>query len=184
MSKNYEKEYFNWLCSFICDEEYDTLNRQKSYSKLLWHIFARPFVAILDRDQHRALDGADLRIRFCKEHGYPDDIASIISNGIDCSIFEMMLALALRCEETIMDDADYGNRTGQWFWLMIVNLGLGAMSNEKYDEQTADYILERFINREYSPYGEGGLFVVHNPMRDMREVEIWYQMCWYLTENF
>ena len=33
-----------------------------------------------------------------------------------CSVLEMMIALAIRCEEHIMDDPDVGNRTGQWFW--------------------------------------------------------------------
>lgn len=83
-----------------------------------------------------------------------------------------------------MCDDSFGNRTGEWFWTMLVNLGLGHMSNAHYDEAEVDYILERFVNREYSPQGEGGLFVVKNPQSDMRKVEIWYQMCWYLTENF
>ena len=37
--------------------------------------------------------------------------------------------------------------------------------------------------REYSYYGEGGLFTVHNPKFDMRETEIWYQFMWYLNEK-
>ena len=39
----------------------------------------------------------------------------------------MMIALAIRCEEHIMDDPDAGDRTGQWFWSMLVSLGLGSM---------------------------------------------------------
>ena len=184
MMSDYEKEYFEWLCNFVCDEEYDSINQMRSYSKLFEHLHMRPFVATLDRDEHRISDGLELRMRFCQEMGYFPEIQGQITNGRPCSIFEMMLALALRCEETIMDDDDYGNRTGQWFWIMLVNLGLGHMSNQDYDEASADYILERFVNREYNPYGEGGLFVVHNPRQDMRTVEIWYQMCWYLSENF
>lgn len=184
MTNEYEKEYFDWLCNFVCDEEYDTINQQKSYSLLLEHLHSRPFVAIIERDEHRISDGLTLRKRFCDECGYPESVLQAVTDGHTCSIFELMLALAIRCEESIMTDESFGNRTGQWFWFMVVNLGLGHMSNADYDEASVDYILERFVNREYSPFGEGGLFTVKEPRQDMREVEIWYQMCWYLTENF
>ena len=36
------------------------------------------------------------------------------------------------------------------------------------------------MNRTYSPDGDGGLFTVRNCDRDLRNVEIWIQMCWYL----
>lgn len=184
MDNQYEKEYFDWLCSFVCDDEYDQINQSKSYSYLLEHLYARPFIAVVPRDTHRIYDGVKLRSRFCTDHGYSEDMLADTMDGQSCSIFEMMLALSLRCEDTIMCDDSFGNRTGEWFWTMLVNLGLGHMSNAHYDETEVDYILERFVNREYSPQGEGGLFVVKNPQSDMRKVEIWYQMCWYLTENF
>ena len=94
----------------------------------------------------------------------------------------MMIALAIRCEEHIMDDPDIGNRTGQWFWNMIVNLGLGSMTDAKFDENYTNMVIERFLNREYERNGDGGLFTVKHSRRDLRTVEIWYQMCWYLDE--
>lgn len=53
---------------------------------------------------------------------------------------EMIIALAIRLEEHIMDDPDIGNRTGQWFWDMIVSLGLGS-------EGLID-VIRRFLNRD------------------------------------
>lgn len=78
-----------------------------------------------------------------------------------------------------MDDPDVGDRTGQWFWSMLVSLGLGSMDDRKYSRSAVDGVLERFLNREYDPNGEGGLFTVDNG-RDMRRTEIWYQMNYYL----
>lgn len=46
----------------------------------------------------------------------------------------MMIALAQRCEESIMDDPEAGNRTGVWFWAMISNLSLDCMSDDDFDE--------------------------------------------------
>ena len=96
-----------------------------------------------------------------------------------CSVLEMMIALALRCD-AFMDDPEIGERTSQWFWDMIINLGLGYMIDEKYDEYVVDEIIRRFLDRDYEPDGKGGLFRIKRCMYDLREVEIWYQLCWYL----
>lgn len=82
-----------------------------------------------------------------------------------------------------MDDPDIGNRTGQWFWNMIVNLGLGSMNDTKFNKIHAKEIIQKFMDREYRRNGEGGLFTVKHCRTDLRSVEIWYQMCWYLDEN-
>jgi len=94
----------------------------------------------------------------------------------------MMAALAFRCEEQIMSDAEYGDRTGEWFWAMIESLGLTGMDDEHFNKQFADDVVDRFLDRNYSRNGEGGLFTVQNPRRDMRSTEIWYQMCFYLND--
>ena len=93
----------------------------------------------------------------------------------------MMTALAIRCEENIMDDTRYGDRTTQWFWGMINNLGLGSMWGDNYDKVYVDQVLQTFLNRDYAPNGKGGLFTIRNCDRDLRDVEIWYQLNWYLN---
>jgi hypothetical protein len=92
----------------------------------------------------------------------------------------MMVALAIRCEETIMDDALLGDRTGQWFWGMIHNLDLNCMTDNRFDRDYVDDCVARLLNREYDPDGRGGLFTVRNCPHDMRDVEIWCQLSWYL----
>ena len=64
---------------------------------------------------------------------------------------------------------------------MITSLGLGSMLDERYDRRYVDYIINRFLNREYKPNGEGGLFTIRNTKRDMRTVEIWYQLNEYIN---
>jgi hypothetical protein len=92
----------------------------------------------------------------------------------------MMVALAIRCEETIMDDTMLGDRTGQWFWGMIHNLGLSPMTESKFDEEYVNYVISRLLNREYEPDGKGGLFTVKHCCHDLRTIEIWGQLSWYL----
>ena len=95
----------------------------------------------------------------------------------------MILALAIRCEETIMDNPDYGDRTGQWFWGMLSNLGLARMTDDVFNEKIAIARIYDFMERRYEPDGRGGLFYIRNCPEDLRNVEIWTQLCWYL-DNF
>jgi len=166
--------YFDWMYKIVSDEQF---SEQFSYKKLFRRLHDTDFVYSIPKDENRAEDGKDLRRRF----GFAVQIVGAERNlQGPCSVLEMMIALAVRCEETIMDDPSYGDRTGQWFWGMIVSLGLGAMDDSRYDEDRVDYILDKFLDREYEPNGKGGLFTIKNCETDMRDVEIWIQMLWYL----
>ena len=63
---------------------------------------------------------------------------------------------------------------------MINNLGLGDMIDSRFDEFYVEETIDIFLNREYQSNGKGGLFTIKNCDYDLREVEIWYQLCWYL----
>jgi hypothetical protein len=131
-------------------------------------------------DANRYEDGIDLRYRF----GYSENIdGTLIADYLDdrpCSVLEMLIALAIRLEEHIMNDPAIGDRTGQWFWNMVANLGLGGMDDAKFDRGYVENIIQRFLNRDYERNGKGGLFTVEHCKEDLRNVEIWYQACWYL----
>ena len=167
-------EYFEFLLELIDAKRF---SRQVSYRKLLMRLHDTEFTWFVPYDDNRADDGIQLRRRFALLR---DDISLSSYISGPCSVLEMMVALAVRCEETIMDDALMGNRTGQWFWGMIHNLGLSPMSDSKFDKRTVDKIIQCFLNREYEPNGKGGLFTVKKYERDMRTVEIWCQLNWYL----
>lgn len=169
-----ENEYFEWLADIVC---HDRFAEGISYKKLLTHLHRREFTYTMKQDKNRAEDGIKLRRRFFLSSGLDDD-----SEYLDgpCSVFEMMIALAIRCEETIMDDPRFGDRTGHWFWSMVVNLGLGGMTDDNYDRKAVDKAIDILLSRSYEPNGEGGLFKIRNCKQDLRKVEIWHQLCWYL----
>ena len=174
---NINKMYFEWLFDFVCARRY---RPPISYRKLLSDLHYRDFTYTISRDENRACDGIDLRYRFMKSCWKRSDRDVLRALDRPCSVLEMMVALALRCEETIMDDPLKGDRTGQWFWGMINSMGLGTMIDDEFDQDYVEYVVDRFLNREYSPDGHGGLFVIKNCDRDLRNVEIWNQLCWYL----
>lgn len=162
-------EYFEWMYHMMCDGRYPD---DISYRKLFGLLHSTEFIYSIPRDSNRAEDGIDLRYRF--DH----DVADIFRDE-PCSVLEMMVALAIRCE-ALMDNPKIGDRTSQWFWGMITNLGLGSMTDKRFDKYVAEEHINRFLYREYDPDGKGGLFVVRNCDRDLRDVEIWHQMCWHL----
>lgn len=173
-----EKLYFKWLCDKVIDKE-----SPLKYTKLMKHLWEAPFMPLMSMDENRANDGLDLRWEFGRELNISQEQIEEDLNyrpEPECRIIEMMIALAIRCEETIMTDDRYGNRTGEWFWNMIVSLGLGTMNDTRYDRKYVNIIIDNFNNREYKKDGEGGLFTIRGIRKDMRNVEIWYQMCWYL----
>lgn len=171
-------DYRDWLYNIVAGK---VRSKLVTYRKLLDALYGVEFEPILKDDVNREQDGISLRWRYICERGkrsIADRVMECI--GGPCSILEMMVALALRCEETIMEDPLVGNRTSQWFWNMVTSLGLGAMSNNCFDEERVYDILQKFNRREYSPDGRGGLFVVRNTSEDLRDVDIWSQLCWYL----
>lgn len=168
MAKN---RYFEWMFGLICGR------RQQCYRRLLSLLHDIEFTYSIPLDRNRAQDGIDLRRRFEYERRQPRG-----ESDKPCSVLEMMIALSIRCEEHIMDDPDIGNRTSQWFWEMINNIGLEDMTDEGFDEDFVRYKIDILLNREYEPNGEGGLFVVEDCDYDLRTIEIWYQMCWHLND--
>ena len=169
-------EYFEWLYALVCDNRY---SKSISYRKLLRYLFDVEFVYTIRRDRNREQDGLCLRDRFVDDKGYEPHMSQYIDGS--CSILEMIVALANRCEETIMDDPAIGDRRGQWFWGMIKSLGLGDMYDTLFDEEYVEDTIVRFLNRDYEPDGRGGLFTVKNAYRDMRDIEIWSQMQDYIN---
>lgn len=173
---NLINEYFEWMYQLIYDNR---ICRRAPYGLLLRSLYDKDFSYTIALDGNRAEDGVNLRYRFGYEHNYPDAMIAAYLDDRPCSVLEMLIALALRCEKHIMD-SDEGDRTGQWFWDMIENLGLLSMNNYNFNKNHVDRRIDIFLNREYERDGKGGLFTVEHPRRDLRCVEIWYQMCWYL----
>lgn len=148
------------------------------YDRLLSYLFSVDYQYVIHRDINRAYDGLGLRIRFGNECGNPSFDDMLLDKP--CSVLEMMVALAIRMEEDLMNSFLYGDRVGQWFWNMLKSLGLNTMTNREFDRDRVDYILETFMSQNYMPDGKGGLFWIRDCDCDMRELEIWVQMCRYV----
>jgi hypothetical protein len=168
------KEYFEWMYDLVCDGRFA---EAITYRRLFELLHRTEFVYFVPHDENRADDGISLRYHYCVSHEC-EDLEQYLDGP--CSILEMMVALAIR-EEHIMSDPDRGDRTAQWFWTMISSLGLSGMTDYNFDKEFVNDSIAKFLNREYSPDGKGGLFTVRKWKRDARTAEIWHQLLAYLN---
>lgn len=172
-----EYEYLEWLVGMSVD----LCSEYGSYKSLFEYLYSREFYSDVGNDCNRAEDGLELRLRFAEQSEYTyHDIYLYLTSS--CRILEMMVALACRCEEHIMGDPEIGDRTGVWLMTMLDSLGIIELTDENWDESAAKNAIDIFLAHKYKRNGDGGLFRLESQKEDLRTVEIWYQMCWYLDE--
>lgn len=177
-SDQIRNEYFDWLYDYVCKGR---AHKDISYRRLFIFLHDVEFTYIIENDYNRACDGICLRRRFA--HTKHEDDYDIILDILDgpCSVLEMLIALSVRCEESIMDDPRYGDRVKQWFWSMLKSMGINMMTDDNYDRVFVERTIATFLNRHYEPNGRGGLFYIPDCKEDLRNYEIWIQMSWYLN---
>lgn len=177
-----KEKYFNWLFRTVYKYDSGDLEDNFSFVKLAMELFDIQFQVSYPMDENRISDGIYLRYEFGIDKGYDDRIITCCLDDVPCSVFEVMVGLAKRCESQIMSDSEYGDRTSQWYNEMVVSLGLGGMYNMNFDVKRVHEVCNKMMNHEYEPNGKGGLFTVRHPDRDMRNLELWAQMCDHLNE--
>lgn len=167
-----EYPYFQWLCDIV---------RMSDSNMLLEYLYNTPYIPYFKMDENRAGDGEELRTSYIL-NVQPENKDAFLRDMKykQCNMLEMLIGLATRMENTAEDPA-YGNRTKQWFWDMVVTMGLGEMVDSEFDPLWVSAVIERFLENKYTPSGKGGLFYVKENKRDMRKLDIWMQANIYLN---
>jgi len=178
--------YFLWLYNLIGDQ-------RRSYKKLSSILHKKIFRWFIRNDDNRCQDGLYLRHLYIEENDLDESHleVSYFLKG-DCTIFELMIALARRLNDLTYDLDSHENRTSKWFLELLRNLRLARFSDDfstykDFDgvsDAEINEILEVLIDRTYGSNGRGSLFPVSVTKSDMSKTEIWYQMMAYLEENY
>lgn len=172
------KLYFKWLLDFVCDA-----HQKMDYDIVLWDLFEKDFIWLIEYDENLSIYGLDLRDQFLESNETYRKMYDIYGGfEKNCSILEMMVALSILIEDKIMTNYQE-NRTGIWFWEMMDSLGLTIYDNMSYDDGEVDEILEKFLYRKYEKNGAGGLFTVKSGCKNMKLLDIWMQMNAFLIEK-
>lgn len=142
--------------------------------EFLWDkLYSMEYTWIIPKDENRAADGITLRYRYNGD--------GFVEINAPCNVLEMLVALAIRCEDELMGDLLKGDKTSKWFWMFLEHLDLDLMTNKDFDEYFVEVMVNNFMCNHYSADGKGGLFWIPGIKMDMRKTEIWYQMIWFMN---
>ena len=164
-----EKAYHDWLLDVIAIDSPPAENHNEltdSIIEMMWNI---PFRPLMELDENRISDVYNIR-----------DIYGWDYVSKEPSVLEILVTMAINCEDEIMTNDEYGNRTYIWFWSMYDNLGLDQVESL---EEAEDIIFD-FMDRSYDSQGHGSIFYTRYHNRDFRELDLWWQMQMWLTENY
>lgn len=174
------ESYLNWLRTIGGADNNEFHNSYNILFKVMHEI---PFNVIIERDNNRLSDAKKLRDDF------KDDTCYAIYDCIDempVTFLEVVISLALRMEFIISSSEDI-DETSKWVWVLLNNLNLIWYDDTTWDdnkEMEVYYICQRVINREYESNGQGGFFPLEDSKDDQRNVELWYQLNYFLNEKF
>ena len=182
--KDVQRSYFKWLCKSVKAEH--------KYSMLLDKLRRTDYIWTIERDINRAEDGITLRYNYAVAAGiYDTESQKKVEEYLSgpCSLLEFLVALSIRIERDIMYDVNEEDQTSRWFAEMLDNLGLRKYDDKHYDENQVDYILNRFMSRNYGEDGVGNVFLSNENMAKkggplFREKEIAAQMDEYFLPKF
>lgn len=175
MSAPLDELYLRWLYGRVSKKRPQP---PRTWWKLFRYLYTQEFVWFVPNDDNRVEDGRELRDEFLQ--GRELELNEREWMLLGCSVLEMLIGLSRRLA------FEGGGEPAGWFWLLMHNLTLDGMDDERFDlmdPTIVDDIVQRLVWRQYNWDGKGGLFPLQFPNRDQREVEIWYQMQAWLLEN-
>ena len=176
-----DHDYHEWLIELVSPAE----GLIRGYDLLLDFLDDSIFYAVVANDENRAYDGLDLRLDYCDEYGLDYSVFDGIRD--ECTVFEMMVALAKRMEDEILGDPDLENRTYLWFQYMVEGLELPKMDDGHFDLAYCEDIIWHFLNRK-KRFGKNILLFKYHSTKNLEiqnpnSIEIWYQMHAFIREN-
>lgn len=169
MSDALDERYLEWLYDLVGPQDDNV-----SHYKLMMKLLSTEFVMLVPNDDNRCADGIALRKEFMRSGRMIRPSRQWMAMG--CSVLEMLIGVARHLSFSAEGEV------GEWFWILIDNLGLTRFNDHRMHDARVDEILERLVWRNYSYDGNGGLFPLKQPHEDQRDVELWFQMESYILE--
>ena len=183
MYNDISQDYFEWLMELAGLKDYGGF----SYWLLSKDLHSIDFTWSIELDENRNADGKSLREDYFYDCDFPSEEFDEILYRENASVLEVLVALARRMDFEMSDPDDPTDKTADFFFEMLENLGLDQYDDENYydlgGESEVCHVIDIWLRRAYKPDGRGGLFPLACPDDDQRDIQIWYQMMAYLEEN-
>lgn len=162
--------YIHWV---LTDKLGLTEKEMRSYLYIVLALTNVEFTWRHPMDENRAMDGLELRDDFEYETGeYLDKSSGLMAN---CTFFEMLAALSMKCESQLMRNISMGDRTSKWFFEFLDNLGL---LDTNLREDDVKNIAEDFMD------GRLDMFPLKKKGIVQKNEQIWKQLSAYINENY
>lgn len=177
-------KYFNWLVNKV--------GGSNGMTFALYRLTLQEFRqadcddgTIWANDIARCSDALSLREQYINTAAEEKEIPEL--ETLFVSVLEVLIAFALRIENDIMYRPGE-ERVTRWFWEFIENLGIDITNSDwtEANEEYADHMISKFINRNYLLNGEdGNIFVADWDSiypNDYRKMPLWTQMQSYASQ--
>lgn len=180
--------YLKWLLRLINADSY----KEKSYIKLCSLLNKVPFKPVIKLDENRLSDVQSL-LRETYIQSQSDwyrinaDEETIEFSKWPVSFLELIISLAMRIDLDFMREINEVDNTRIYFWILVRNLGFLEYDDEHWGEDAIISIVNRLNivqDRKYDFDGKGGLFPLENSEVDQRNVQIWNQLCQFVSQKF
>lgn len=180
--------YLKWLLRLINADNY----KEKSYVKLCSLLNKVPFKPVIKLDENRLSDVQSL-LRETYIQSQSDwyrinaDEETIEFSKWPVSFLELIISLAMRIDLDFMREINEVDNTRIYFWILVRNLGFLEYDDEHWGEDAIISIVNRLNivqDRKYDFDGKGGLFPLENSEVDQRNVQIWNQLCQFVSQKF
>ena len=166
-------------------------NGGENHRKLCMELFKNRFFitrSVPKRDIDRWKNGLELRktYDFCYDNDFDSEM-----RPIPCTMLEMIIGISKRMSEQLMDE-DGEDKTAQYFWEIMENLGLTYMDDDNFGWDTGlaqkkiAKTCEILCKRQYNSDGTGGgMFPMPGVLGiNQKKMEIWYQMQEYINWKY
>lgn len=167
------EQYYEWLLFKVTDPK-----EPRTHDKLFRELASAPFKATVGRDDNWFEHCEYMREDYYEEAEFEG--AEYVKEDGEITLLEVMVNLCIKAEG-IMQGFD-GVDCERWFNDMLENSGLIFYTDYRFSKTGVWSKINRILDREYNRDGGGGLFCIPvlDPSHDLRDVELWYQLMWYI----
>lgn len=188
-TNNLSELYLVWLLNLVNADNY----KGKSYIKLCSLLNKIPFEPIMKLDINRNSDVQSLlretyiqsQSDWYRLNEQFDDLIDLPTWPV--SFLELIISLAMRIDLDFMREINGIDNTRIYFWILVRNLGFLSFDDDNWNEDSIISVVNRLNivqERKYDFNGNGGLFPLENTEIDQRNVQIWNQLCQFVSQKF
>lgn len=162
---------------------------KRRYKNLIKHLNHTEFIWVLDDDRNRMEDGLYIREDFLMKMNVDKDTFI----DVPCTVLEVLVALTIRMYDEYVGEPGEEDQNIV-FWELLSNLGLDDLTDNSWDQDMYDVLVDDWMKRNFDEFGVGSIFPLYDyrtskpktlsSIEDQRKISIWSQMQYYISSKY